>query len=64
MGKGDIKTKRGKIVAGSYGVRRRSKKARKKTNEPVADTAKKAETETKPAKKATRTKKSADQPAS
>ena len=27
MGKGDIKSKRGKIVNGSYGVRRRRKKA-------------------------------------
>jgi 30S ribosomal protein S31 len=29
MGKGDIKSKRGKIVNGSYGVRRRRKKADK-----------------------------------
>jgi ribosomal small subunit protein bTHX len=27
MGKGDKKTKRGKIIKGSYGVRRRKKKA-------------------------------------
>ena len=29
MGKGDIKTKRGKIVNGSYGVRRPRKSAKK-----------------------------------
>jgi ribosomal small subunit protein bTHX len=29
MGKGDIKSKRGKIVNGSFGVRRRRKKADK-----------------------------------
>jgi len=29
MGKGDIKTKRGKIINGSYGVRRPKKSAKK-----------------------------------
>jgi len=28
MGKGDIKTKRGKIISGSYGVTRRRKKVK------------------------------------
>lgn len=38
MGKGDMKTKRGKIIAGSYGKRRpRNKYATKKTDDkPVA----------------------------
>ncbi len=34
MGKGDMKTKRGKIIAGSYGKKRpRNKYATKKANE-------------------------------
>ncbi len=37
MGKGDIKSKRGKIFAGSYGVRR----PKKATVKPVAKPAKK-----------------------
>lgn len=40
MGKGDKKTKRGKIVNGSYGKRRPSKKA-KKQEDTTANTAKK-----------------------
>ncbi|MCE3229798.1 MAG: ribosomal protein Thx [Bacteroidetes bacterium] len=39
MGKGDKKTKRGKIHIGSYGVKRPKKKAAKKS---AAKTAKKA----------------------
>jgi len=31
MGKGDRKTRRGKIIKGSYGVRRRKKNKTKKT---------------------------------
>ena len=31
MGKGDKKTRRGKIIAGSYGVRRKRTKPKKKT---------------------------------
>lgn len=34
MGKGDKKTKRGKIIAGSYGVRRPSKFAKRNRIEP------------------------------
>lgn len=30
MGKGDRKTRRGKIIKGTYGVRRRRKKGKKK----------------------------------
>ncbi len=33
MGKGDKKTKRGKIFAGSFGVRRRKKKEKPAKNE-------------------------------
>jgi len=33
MGKGDKKTKRGKIFAGSFGVRRRKKKEKTKRNQ-------------------------------
>lgn len=49
MGKGDKKSKRGKITIGSYGVRRPRKK-----NKPVAATTKKksvAKAKTKPATK-------------
>lgn len=43
MGKGDKKTRRGKIIKGSYGVRRVRKKAKKKAlllakvNEQILD---------------------------
>ena len=33
MGKGDKKTKRGKIIAGTYGVRRKRKKKDRSTKE-------------------------------
>ncbi|WP_262246655.1 30S ribosomal protein THX [Parapedobacter soli] len=36
MGKGDKKTKRGKIVNGTYGRRRQSAKKRKKSQEAAA----------------------------
>jgi len=36
MGKGDKKTRRGKIVLGSYGVSRPRKKSTKATNQTVA----------------------------
>jgi ribosomal small subunit protein bTHX len=36
MGKGDIKTRRGKLFRGTYGARRRRKKARKTIPEPAA----------------------------
>ncbi|MGV3763790.1 30S ribosomal protein THX [Parapedobacter sp.] len=42
MGKGDKKTKRGKIVNGTYGRRRQSAKKRKKASESVKETGKKA----------------------
>jgi len=35
MGKGDKKTKRGKIVNGSYGILRRRKKLKVKFEKPV-----------------------------
>jgi 30S ribosomal protein S31 len=35
MGKGDKKTRRGKIIIGTYGVRRRRKKADKQEIKPV-----------------------------
>lgn len=34
MGKGDMKTRRGKIIAGSYGVRRRRNKKRNRSKAP------------------------------
>ncbi|TZF84627.1 30S ribosomal protein THX [Pedobacter sp. BS3] len=37
MGKGDIKTKRGKIRNGSFGKKRPHKIAKKNAGEPVAD---------------------------
>ncbi len=37
MGKGDKKTRRGKIVNGSYGVLRRRKKLKAKFEKPVVD---------------------------
>ncbi len=49
MGKGDLKTRRGKIVNGSYGVRRPRKVYR---YEVVEESNVKAEKEEKPAKKA------------
>lgn len=52
MGKGDKKSKRGKIVNGSYGVRRPKKKNKKAL---VATPSEK--TEKKPAKKTTAKKK-------
>ncbi len=60
MGKGDKKTKRGKIIAGSYGVRR-PRKIRKyskpvvadKTEEPVAVKKPAAKKTTKPSAKKT-----------
>ncbi len=51
MGKGDKKTKRGKIHIGSYGVKRPRKVAAKKT---VAKTAKKAAPKKAAAKKASK----------
>ncbi len=55
MGKGDKKTKRGKIVAGSYGVRRPKKK--KTTYKPTAKAViKKTETVAKPVKDTTEKK--------
>jgi 30S ribosomal protein S31 len=62
MGKGDIKTKRGKISAGSYGVRRKKKRtaayvAPVKTEKPT--TKKKTATAAKPAAKKTVAKKPA-----
>jgi len=46
MGKGDKKTKRGKIVNGSYGVLRRRKKLKVKFEKPVvAETSKKIKAE-------------------
>ena len=47
MGKGDKKTKRGKIIKGSYGVRRPKKKS-----SPIISKAKPAAKKTKPTKKA------------
>jgi len=38
MGKGDKKTKRGKIVNGTYGRRRQSAKKRKKASEAAKKT--------------------------
>ena len=38
MGKGDIRTKRGKIFRGTYGNRRPKKKNRKRTPETVKPT--------------------------
>ena len=38
MGKGDKKSRRGKIIMGSFGVRRRRKKADKKEIMPIART--------------------------
>ncbi|HBS87074.1 MAG: ribosomal small subunit protein bTHX [Bacteroidetes bacterium GWF2_38_335] len=54
MGKGDIKSKRGKIVNGSYGVRRRKKAiAKAVVAKPVeAETAEVAEKPAKTRKKA------------
>lgn len=48
MGKGDKKTKRGKIILGSYGVRR----PRKKTTAEVAISKPKASTKAEPKSKA------------
>ncbi len=46
MGKGDKKTKRGKIVNGSYGILRRRKKLKVKFEKPVvAETSKKIKAE-------------------
>lgn len=53
MGKGDIKTKKGKRRAGSYGVTRRRKKAKN-----IAIAAKTEKTAKKPATKKTSVKKS------
>lgn len=36
MGKGDIKTKRGKIHRGTYGVRRQKLKKRKRTENKIS----------------------------
>jgi ribosomal small subunit protein bTHX len=53
MGKGDKKTKRGKITIGSYGVKRKRKKDRKFVAPKVAEKPKvKVEEEEKPVKKA------------
>lgn len=64
MGKGDKKTKRGKIISGSYGVLRPKKKAiTKVVTKPKKETPIKVEAETseksikKPAAKRTSTKK-------
>jgi len=59
MGKGDKKTKRGKIILGSSGVRR-PKDKKKKTDEIIIDkkvekTEKLEKTEKKPAKKTKKT---------
>ena len=47
MGKGDLKSKRGKIVNGSYGVRRRRKKAVKEVHAAVLKTPVKEEVKVK-----------------
>ena len=62
MGKGDIKTKRGKIIAGSYGVRRsRKKKTRDfKPEDKKGNVAKKSAATTKEEKPKAVEKKSAD----
>lgn len=67
MGKGDKKTKRGKIIAGSYGVRR-PRKIRKysksvvtdKTEEPVVAKKTSVKKTTKPAEKKTTPKAKAE----
>ncbi len=63
MGKGDKKTKRGKIVNGSYGILRRRKKLKVKFEKPVvAETSKKIKDEVadeKPKEKTAVTKKAA-----
>ena len=50
MGKGDKKTRRGKIILGTYGVRRPKKKADKAEIKPLITSAKKEVKEKKPVK--------------
>lgn len=64
MGKGDKKTKRGKITIGSYGVKRKRKKDRKFVAPKVAEKPKvKIEEEEKPVKKAVPKAEAAKKPA-
>ena len=48
MGKGDKKTKRGKIILGTFGVRRRRKKSDKPEIKPVKKVKEKESIEKKP----------------
>ena len=48
MGKGDKKSKRGKISIGSHGVKRRSKNAEKGLNARLGITTQKSKTRSKP----------------
>jgi 30S ribosomal protein S31 len=54
MGKGDIKTKRGKISKGTYGVRRPRTSAKRKAAEEVASETKKKAPKTKKKAKASK----------
>ncbi len=59
MGKGDKKSKRGKRIAGSFGVKRKRKASSGYAATPKKKAAPKTETEAKPAAKKTTAKKPA-----